>query len=113
MKPEDQPSPPQQVSPDKRIDILNDHCKDTFARIREQEQSRDLLFLWAIAAYTLLTLEIGYPAALGGALGKVSVPGVGDLNLQALPLPAILNATWLVLLVLILQYCQSVVRVER
>src|SRR4051812_36216308 len=110
MTPDNQPPPLQTVSVDKRLDILNDHYKDTFTRLREHEQSRDRLFLWAMAFYTLLILEIGYPAALGSALGKIALPGVGDLNLQALPLPALLNATWLVTLVVSLQYCQTVVR---
>lgn len=97
---------------DKQLDVLNDHYKDTFTRLRENEQARDRLFLWLIGLFALLILEIGYPAAVGGSLGKVSIAG-GELNLQALPLPALLNASWVLTLVIGLQYCQATVRVNR
>jgi len=82
---------------DKQLEILHDHYKETFARMREAEALRDRLFLWMIGLFALLSLEIGYPAAIGGTLGKLSIAG-GELNLQALPLPALLNATWVLTL---------------
>src|SRR5207249_5794972 len=97
---------------DKQLDILNDHYKDTFTRLRESEQARDRLFLSLIGLFALLILEVGYPAAVGGSLGKMSILG-GELNLQALPLPALLNASWVLTLVIGLQYCQATVRVNR
>ncbi len=97
---------------DKQLDILNDHYKDTFTRLRESEQARDRLFLWLIGVFALLSLEIGSPTAVGGSLGKVSIAG-GELNLQALPLPALLDLTWVLALVIGLQYCQLTVRVNR
>jgi hypothetical protein len=102
-----------QPSPDKRLDILNDHYKDTFTRLREHEQARDRLFLWVIGVFALLILEIGYPAAVGGSLPKIALPGAAEINLQALPLPALLHATWVLALVIELQYCQATVRVNR
>ena len=97
---------------DKQLDILHDHYKETFTRIREGVSSRDRLFLWIIGLFALLSLEIGYPAAIGGTLGKLSIAG-GEINLQALPLPALLNITWVLTLVMGLRYCQTVVWVDR
>lgn len=100
------------MTTDKQFDILHDHYKDTFARIRDAERSRDRLFIWVIALYALLSLEIGYPAALSGSLGSVSIAGA-TIDLQNLPLPALLNATWVLTLAIALRYCQGTIFVER
>jgi len=97
---------------DKQLEILHDHYKETFTRLREAEASRDRLLIWVIGLFALLILEIGYPAAVGGTLGKLSVVG-GELNLQSLPLPALLNATWVLTLAISLRYCQTTVLVNR
>lgn len=97
---------------DKQLDILHDHYKETFARLRDVESLRDRLFLYVIGLFTLLSVEIGYPAAIGGTLGKLNIVG-GEINLQALPLPAILNATWVLTLTIGLRYCQMTVLVNR
>jgi hypothetical protein len=111
MQPEGTPEPPK-PSLDKQLDILNDHYKDTFTRLRETAQTRDRLFLWLIALFALLTVEIGYPAAVAGSLGKVNFFGA-ELNLQSLPLPALLTLTWVVVLLIGLQYCQATVWINR
>jgi len=103
---------PSKALSDKQLDILNDHYKDTFTRLRETEQARDRLFLWLIGLFVLLILEIGYPIAVSGTLGKMKVAEV-ELNLQALPLAALLNVTWILALITGLQYCQATVRVNR
>lgn len=97
---------------DKQLDILHDHYKETFTRLREAETLRDRLFVWLIGLFALLILEIGYPAAVGDALGTFTIGG-GELNLQALPLPALLNATWVLTLTIGLRYCQITVLVQR
>lgn len=97
---------------DKQLDILHDHYKDTFTRLRESEQARDRLFLWLIALFAVLIVETSYPAAVGASLGKVTILSA-DLSLEALPLPALLNATWVLALVITLQYCRTTVGVNR
>jgi hypothetical protein len=100
---------------DKQLDILHDHFKESFARLKEVEVSRDRLFLWMIGLFALLSVEIAYPAATGGSLGKLSIAG-GELNLQALPLPALLTATWTLrtlTLAMGLRYCQKTVLANR
>lgn len=97
---------------DKQLEILHDHYKETFARIREAEALRDRLFLWVIGLFALLILEIGYPAAVGGTLAELSVAG-WKINLKALPLPALLNVTWVLMLAIGLRYCRTSVLVNR
>lgn len=100
------------MTTDKQLEILHDHYKETFARLRDAEALRDRLFLWVIGLFALLILEVGYPAAIGRSLGKISVAG-GELNLQALPLPALLNATWVLTFAITLRYCQTAILVNR
>lgn len=100
------------VLSDKQLDIAHDHYKETFARLLNVEAQRDRLFLWLIGLFALLILEIGYPAAVGGTLGKITIAG-GELNLQSLPLPALLNVTWVMTLTVGLRYCQKAVFVNR
>lgn len=97
---------------EKQLEVLHDHYKETFARIRSAEVSRDRLFLFLIGLFALLSLEIGYPAALGGSFRKVTLLGA-EIELNALPLAALLNATWVVTLAISLRYCQSAVLVSR
>ena len=58
---------------EKQLDILHDHYKETFARMREVEAKRDRLFLGVIGLFALLSLEIGYPAAVGGTLNIIPI----------------------------------------
>lgn len=97
---------------DKQLDVLHDHYKETFARIREEEKSRDRQFLALIGLFALLCLEIGYPAAVGGSLGTANILG-GELHLDALPLPFLLNLTWTLTFVIALKYCRITVWVSR
>ncbi len=97
---------------DKRLEILHDHYKETFARVLAVEKERERLFLIVIGLYALLSLEIGYPAAIGGALEKVSLLGT-EISLKDLPLPALLNATWVLTLAISLRYCRTSVWVNR
>ncbi len=97
---------------DKQLEILHDHYKETFERIREVEQTRDRLFLWVIGLFALLCLEIGFPASVSKSLGKLSIAG-GEIDLQALPFGPLLNVTWALALVITLQYCRKAVWVNR
>lgn len=94
------------------LEILHDHYKETFARIRQAEASRDRLFLALIGTFALLIVEIGYPATVGNTLGTLNILG-GAINLGALPLAALLNATWVLTLTVGLRYCQTSVLVNR
>lgn len=95
-----------------RLEILHDHYKESFSYIRERERERDRLFLILIALFALLALEIQYPINFRGAVGTLSFLGI-ELNVDALPLPAFLTATWVTVLVITLRYCQASTNVER
>lgn len=97
---------------DKQLEILHDHYKESFARIREEEKSRDRHFLALIGLFALLCLEIGYPASLEGSLGTANILG-SELHLNDLPFPALLNLTWVLTLVIALKYCRITVWVGR
>ena len=62
--------------------------------------------------FALLALEIGYPSAFSGTVGTLDAAG-GKLNLKALPLPALLNATWVLTLAIVLRYCQASISTDR
>lgn len=100
------------MTTDKQLDILHDHYKETFTRLREVERSRDRLFLLVIGLFALLAVEIGYPAQFGGSVQSFSLLGA-EINLGALPLPALLNATWVLTLAIALRYCQTSIWVDR
>lgn len=102
----------EQTLTDKQLEIVHDHYKDTFERIRWFERSRDRLFLWAIVLFALLFLEVGYPADFGGSLRSLSILG-GEVNLSHLPLPALLNATWVLTLAVCLRYCSASLWIDR
>lgn len=93
-------------------EILYDHYKDTFAHIRDREKQRNRAFFIVIALVGLLFLEVGYPANLAQLLGEVDASPI-KLSLRAIPGPALLSATWTFLVVVVLQYCQTSVHIER
>lgn len=94
------------------LEVLHDHHKDSFSYIREREKQRDRLFLILIGLFALLSVEILYPAQFGGALGALQVTGA-EVDLGALPLPALLSASWVFIFAIALRYCQVSINVER
>jgi hypothetical protein len=97
---------------DKSIEILHDHYKESFSYIRQQEIYRDRNFIIVIIIFGFLFLQIQYPVDFQGALGKLSIKDA-EINLNALPLAALLSITWTLLLVFTLRYCQSTINIER
>jgi len=95
-----------------QLEILHDHYKETFARIRQAESSRDRLFLAIIGIFALLIVEIGYPGTVSTTLDTLNIVG-GTVSLKAIPLAALLNATWVLALTIGLRYCQTSVLVSR
>lgn len=97
---------------DVRLETLHDHYKETFTYIREREGLRDRLFLVLIGLYALLAIQIQYPIAFESTIGKVNVFGF-EVDVSALPLPAFLSITWVLVLAIALRYCQTTLTVER
>jgi hypothetical protein len=100
------------ISAEKRLDVLHDHYKETFARQRELERSRDRLFLWVILLFAVLSVEIGYPAEFTGSVQTVSLLGT-EIDLAKLPLAALLSATWVLTFAITLRYCQISIFIDR
>ncbi len=100
------------VSPDKQLEVLHDHYKESFSLILDRERSRNRLFLILIGLYALLAVEVQYPTQFDGSVESLSVAGAG-FDVGALPLPALLNATWVLTLALALRYCMISVTINR
>lgn len=98
--------------PEQRLDVMHDHYKESFSYIRERERQRDRLFLVLIGLFALLFFETQYPRGFGGALGPVEV-SAAKVDLGALPLPALLSASWVLTMTIALRYCQASINVER
>lgn len=100
------------MSDEPHLELLHDHHKDSFAYIVEREKDRERLLLILTALFALLALEIEFPIGVEGALDTVTVFGV-EVNVDALPLPAFLTATWVLILLITLRYCRASVAVEK
>lgn len=103
---------PDGITPEKRLDVLHDHYKETFSRIREIEASRNRLLIWVIVAFGVLAVEVAYPAQFDGSFESLSVAGI-QVALGSLPRAALLSATWVLATTLVLRYCQTSIAVER
>lgn len=97
---------------DSSLTILHDHYKETFARIRELEKTRDRHFLIVIALYGFLALQIAYPAEFSGSVDTITLLGT-QLKLGSLPLAALLSATWVFTFAIGLRYCQGSLAIDR
>ena len=97
---------------DSVLDVLHDHYKESFAHIRQQENSRNRLFLLVILLVGALFLQIQYPLNFKAAIRELELPNA-SLSLESLPLSSLLSLTWTFLFVITLQYCQYSINVER
>ncbi len=93
-------------------EILHDHYKETFQYIRERETLRDRLFLVLIGLYALLAVQIQYPRKFDGTVETINFLGI-QIDVNSLPLAALLTATWVFVLAVVLRYCQTTINVER
>ncbi|MCA9833497.1 MAG: hypothetical protein KC435_06105 [Thermomicrobiales bacterium] len=100
------------ISSDTRMEILHDHYKESFERLRSQERSRDRSFVWVIVIYSLISIQVGYPSQFHEALGTIAITGY-EFSLKTMPLAALLTMTWIAALAVALRYCQAAVAVDR
>ena len=59
------------LSMDKKLEILNDHYKDSFFQLREHLKLRDKLFLYVIIIITLMFYQLYLPLEASDAISKV------------------------------------------
>jgi len=102
----------QVASSQSNLELLHDHYKETFSLILARERRRDRFLLWLLFLFAVLILEIQYPVDAHGALGSITILG-NTINLHALPLALLLNASWFLVAAILLKWCQLTTSVER
>jgi hypothetical protein len=94
------------------VSIVHDHYKETFALIRAREKTRDRSFVLLIGLFVLLALEVLQPVQTAASIRMLHVFGT-DLDFSQIPLPYLLDASWVLTLVIALNYCRATAHVER
>lgn len=97
---------------DAKLELLHDHHKDSFSRIRERESQRDRLFLVLVGLYALLTIQIQYPLDFNTTIDTITPFGV-EISVESLPFAALLSATWLFTAAIALRYFTTSTNIER
>ena len=62
------------TSEDTKLELLNDHYKDTFAHLQEFRKLREQLFLLILVAITLMLFQVFSPKEAGDAIGHAVLP---------------------------------------
>jgi len=102
------------ASPDKTLEVLHDHYKETFEIIRNREKARDRLFLLVVGLIGLLFLFALFPVEITGSIAKMELSvGGAKVEMSRLPLAIPSSVVWSVLFILALRYCQTAVTIER
>ena len=96
----------------KKLEILHDHYKESFAYIRERERQRDNQFLILIVLFGLLFLEIQYPNNIQGLLKTIKTP-ITEFNFGILPISILSSVTWSLLFLYVLRNSQLSITIER
>lgn len=96
---------------DAKLNILNDHYKDTFVWLQETRKQRDQLYVLVVAAAALLVFQLVSPKDAGLAIGQIVSK---QLGLQAPIDVSILGSLiWFALLGLSIRYFQTTISLER
>jgi hypothetical protein len=99
------------IGNDKKVEILNDHYKDTIAQITEFRKLRDRLFSLVLLTVTLLLFQLYAPNEAGTTIGEFITK---KLEIQsAINIAFIQSVIWFVLLGFVLRYFQTVTNIER
>jgi len=67
------------LSEDKKLEILNDHYKDTFSHILNYLKQRDRLFLYLLLVLTVMFLQVVSPSESDAVISKFISRHVGDV----------------------------------
>jgi len=96
---------------DKKIELLNDHYKDTFAQLKEYLKLRDRLFLLILVTITLLLFQIYSPDEAGVTIGAFLSKKLEIQN--TISIAFIGSVIWFALLALVIRYFQTIIFIER
>lgn len=95
-----------------KLQVLHDHHRDSFSRIRKRETLRDRLFLVLVGLFALLTIQIQYPVDFNNTVETINPFGV-EINVDSLPFAAFLSATWIFTAATALRYLTTSTNIER
>lgn len=98
------------LSEDKKLEILNDHYKDTFSHILNYLKKRDRLFLYLLLVLTVMFLQVVSPSESDAVISKFISKYVGDVTINT---SFIRGMVWFILLSLTIRYYQTTVLIER
>jgi hypothetical protein len=94
-----------------RLQVLHSHYQDTCSALQGFRSQREKSFYWILAALVLVLYDVGAPKQFGAVVGdllkrETGVTSVPDLSYLS-------TILLVILLGLILRYCQTVVHIER
>jgi len=95
-----------------KLNILHDHYKETFSHIRERERQRNRLFVLIVALIGILFIEISYSDIFPKIFENINL-GSFNLDLSKLPIFVFISITWTYLFILVLNYCQAIIIIEK
>lgn len=99
------------LSHDKKIELLNDHYKDTFAQLTEYRKLRDRLFALILFTITLLLFQIYSPDEAGVTIGEFITK---NLEIEStINISFIGSVIWFILLGFVIRYFQTAILIER
>lgn len=99
------------LSDDKKIELLNDHYKDTFVYLKETLRLRDRLFVFILLTITLLFFQLYSPDEAGTVIEAFIKK---NLELEdAISIAFVGTVIWFALLAFVMRYFQTVIFIER
>ncbi len=99
------------LSYDKKIELLSDHYKDTFAQLKDYLKLRDRLFALILVTITLLLFQIYSPDEAGVTIGAFIAKNLEIQN--TINIAFVGSVIWFVLLGFVIRYFQTVILIER
>jgi hypothetical protein len=98
------------LSEDKKLEILNDHYKDSFNHLREFLKTRDKLFFWVLIVVTLMLYQFFLPMEAKDVVGHIIMKA---LNLdETVDASFMCSIIWFSLLAVVVRYFQTVINIE-
>lgn len=99
------------ITEDKKIELINDHYKDTFANLQTFQKFRDWLFFIILIIIIIMLFQISSPLEANNIIGQIISK---SLNLQnSIDTSFVGSIIWFSLLALVVRYFQTVIYIER
>ncbi len=99
------------MSDDKKIELLNDHYKDTFSQLTEHRKLRDRLFALILLAVIILLFQLYSPNEAEVTIGEFIIKKLQIQN--AINVAFVGSVIWFSLLGFVIRYFQSAIYIER